>query len=57
MPEEVAYGIARDLGKYRETDATCRQHVVGSLLRLFPFSTRIGIMSRILRRFTDRNSS
>jgi len=57
LPEEVAYGIARDLGKYRETDATFRQHVSGTLLHLFPLSTRIGILSHFLRRFQDRNNS
>ena len=55
MPEEVAYGIARDLGKYRETDATFRQHVSVSLMHLFPLSTGIAISSRILRRFAARN--
>jgi short-subunit dehydrogenase len=55
MPEEVAYGIARDLGRYRETDATFRQHVSGSLLHLFPLSRRISIMSRFLRRNAERN--
>ena len=55
MPEEVAYGIARDLGRYRETDATFRQHLSGSLLHLFPFSLRISIVSRFLRRNAERS--
>jgi len=57
MPEEVAYGIARDLGKYRETDATFRQHVSGAVMHLFPLSTRIKIMSHFLQKMVREATS
>ena len=43
-PDEAAFGIVRDIGQYRETDATFRQYFGYFLLSFFPFSWRISIV-------------
>ena len=44
QPEDSAYGILRDLGRYRETDTTFRQYFSYYLLSFFSFSWRLGVV-------------
>ena len=44
QPEDSAYGILRDLGRYRETDTTLRQYFSYYLLSFFSFSWRLWVV-------------